>query len=296
MGISHIFSSPYARLMRLHQPAGIWLLLAPCLWALFLAAREAPISTLHMLSLLVRFALGAVMMRGAGCIVNDLLDRSFDREVARTRNRPLASGVLTVRQALRLLVLLLLLSAMIALTLPGRALLLCAASLVPVALYPLMKRITWWPQVFLGITFNLGVLIAWVAVARELSLAAWLFYGAGIAWTLAYDTLYALQDREDDARIGVKSTALRLGRHVRPFILACYGVAAVLLLAAGAAASHFPLCYGIAVFLVFASIGYRLALLPLDVPAECHALFRLNGAGGLIIAAGAALDWAVSLP
>lgn len=216
---------PYIQLVRLDKPIGIWLCFLPAAWVLAAQRAEAVYFIL--------FLLGAAVMRAAGCIVNDLADREFDKQVERTKSRPLASGTILPRQAIVLLVMLLLVGLAIVLYLPAQALYLAFATLPFIAAYPLMKRITWWPQLFLGITFNLGTLFASYATAGEITEAALLFYVAAIFWTLGYDTVYALQDTRDDALIGVKSTALKLGKYVPVFVLGCYLIMWLLLISAG---------------------------------------------------------------
>jgi 4-hydroxybenzoate polyprenyltransferase len=210
---------PYARLARLDRPIGVWLLLFPCWWSIALAA---PAGAWPDWRLMVLFAAGAVIMRGAGCTVNDLLDRDLDAQVERTRGRPLPSGQVSPRQALLFLLAQLLAGLVILLQLRPLAIALGVASLALVAAYPLMKRVTWWPQAFLGLTFNWGALMGWAAVTGGLEPPALLLYAGGILWTLGYDTIYAHQDKEDDARVGVKSTALRLGPASRAWIYAFY--------------------------------------------------------------------------
>lgn len=210
---------PYATLARLDRPIGTWLLLFPCWWSLALAAPRWP--DLWMMAL---FAVGAVVMRGAGCTVNDILDRKFDAMVERTRARPIPSGQVSVRQALAFLVGQLLIGLAILLQFQSAAIGLGVLSLALVFTYPLMKRITWWPQAFLGLTFNWGALMGWAAVRGDLGWPAIVLYVTGVAWTLGYDTIYAHQDKEDDARIGVKSTALRLGDHSKIWIYGFYSL------------------------------------------------------------------------
>jgi 4-hydroxybenzoate polyprenyltransferase len=205
---------PFIELMRLDRPIGIWLVFFPAAWVL--ALYHAP------LALYALFLLGAAIMRAAGCIINDLTDRRIDREVARTRTRPLAAGTISVRAALIILTSLLLLGLGIVLLLPPPALTLALFTLPLIIAYPWMKRISHWPQVFLGITFNLGSLFAAIATTGGVTLTAGFIYLAALFWTLGYDTIYALSDREDDARIGVKSTALTLGASVPRFVAVCY--------------------------------------------------------------------------
>lgn len=210
---------PYFRLARLDRPIGTWLLLFPGWWSIALAADRAPDLWLAAL-----FGIGAVVMRGAGCTVNDILDRDFDAMVERTRGRPIPSGQVSVKRAVAFLMLQLLIGLAILLRLNPLSMGMGALSLLLVFTYPLMKRITWWPQAFLGLTFNWGALMGWTAVRGALEWPAVVLYVAGIAWTLGYDTIYAHQDKEDDARVGVKSTALRLGERSKMWIAGFYVV------------------------------------------------------------------------
>lgn len=220
---------PYARLARIDRPIGTWLLLLPCWWSIALAAPAGGGPDLWLMAL---FGVGAVVMRGAGCTLNDILDRHLDAQVERTRVRPIPSGQVSVTQALAFLVAQLLVGLLILLQLNEFAIALGVASLVLVGLYPLMKRITWWPQAFLGLTFNWGALLGWAAVRGDLGWPAILLYAGGILWTLGYDTVYAHQDREDDARVGIRSTALLFGNDSRRWVGMFYAGAFVLWLAA----------------------------------------------------------------
>ncbi|HYE48549.1 MAG TPA: 4-hydroxybenzoate octaprenyltransferase [Azospirillaceae bacterium] len=220
---------PYARLARLDRPIGTWLLLFPCWWSIALAAPAGGWPDWWLMAL---FGVGAVVMRGAGCTVNDILDRDIDARVERTRARPIPSGQVTVPQALGFLGLQLLLGLLVLVQLDRFAVLLGVASLALVFTYPLMKRVTWWPQAFLGLTFNWGALMGWAAVTGGLDTPALLLYAGGILWTLGYDTVYAHQDREDDAHVGVKSTALLLGPASRRWVGAFFAGAFALWTAA----------------------------------------------------------------
>ncbi len=216
---------PYALLARLDRPIGAWLLFLPGLWSILLA--RAPVRT--SLRLIVLFALGSVLMRGAGCVVNDMWDRDLDRRVTRTAGRPLASGALRMRQAAVFLGALLAMSLLILLQLSPLAQVLGVASLALVALYPLAKRVTWWPQAMLGVTFGWGAPMGFAAASGRLDASAGLLYAAAIVWILGYDTVYAHQDREDDALVGMRSTARLFGPRTRPFLVACYALMVVLL-------------------------------------------------------------------
>lgn len=202
---------PYLRLSRADRPIGTWLLLIPCWWGLLLAMLHDRLATWHDLWIFTGCALGAWLMRGAGCTWNDISDRDFDGAVERTRSRPIPSGQVTVRQALIWMCLQALIAFCILLTFNMAAVWLGILALVPVAIYPFAKRFTWWPQVFLGLAFNWGALFAWTAHRGTLEAPALYLYLAGIAWTLFYDTIYAHQDSEDDALIGIKSTARLFG-------------------------------------------------------------------------------------
>ncbi|MBO0711473.1 MAG: 4-hydroxybenzoate octaprenyltransferase, partial [Acetobacteraceae bacterium] len=202
----------YALLARLDRPIGVWLLFLPGVWGILLARTSWPAA----LRLLVLFAVGSVVMRAAGCVVNDLWDRDIDRLVTRTAARPLASGALRPRQALAFLAMLLAIGLVILLALPPLAQALGAASLVLVGVYPAAKRVTWWPQLAMGFTFGFGAPLGYASGALRLDAAGVLLYAAAIVWDLGFDTIYAHQDREDDALAGVKSTARLLGERTRP--------------------------------------------------------------------------------
>ncbi|MGH6977502.1 MAG: 4-hydroxybenzoate octaprenyltransferase, partial [Stellaceae bacterium] len=214
---------PYLRLARLDRPIGTWLLLFPGWWGIALAAPGQPDWRLMAL-----FAIGAVAMRGAGCTLNDIADRDFDARVARTRTRPIASGAISVKQAIAFMALELAIGAAVLFSFNRTAILLGFLVLALIGTYPFMKRITYWPQFFLGLNFNWGALLGWAAARGDVGWPAILLYAGGICWTLGYDTIYAHQDRDDDALIGVKSSALALGRLTRPFLFAFYAGAALL--------------------------------------------------------------------
>jgi 4-hydroxybenzoate polyprenyltransferase len=201
---------PFAQLMRLDRPIGWWLLLLPCWWGLALA-QIAAAGGIPDLKYAVLFLVGAIVMRGAGCTINDIVDRKIDSAVERTRNRPLPSGRVSVKQAVLFLVVLLLIGLIVLLQFNQFTISTAIASLAIVAVYPFMKRITYWPQVVLGFAFNWGALVGWTSVHSSISLAPLSLYAGGILWTLAYDTIYAHQDKEDDVLVGVKSTALKFG-------------------------------------------------------------------------------------
>ena len=271
---------PYALLMRLDRPIGSWLLFLPGLWAFAMVAPDWR----QGLWLTALFGLGAVLMRGAGCVVNDLWDRDLDRQVERTAGRPLASGALGARHALVFLALVLAAALLILLQLNGAAQLLGVASLVPVVLYPLAKRVTDWPQAVLGVIFSWAAPMGYVAVMGGLDGAALALWVAGFFWILGYDTIYAHQDREDDALVGIRSSALRLGEKTRPFLILCYGLTMGLIVLAGWLAGLAP-WYLLGLALPGAMLARQVIQLDIADPALCLRLFKANRDVGLAIAA-----------
>jgi 4-hydroxybenzoate polyprenyltransferase len=213
----------FALLARFDRPIGWWLLFWPCAWGVALAGGLATRWTL-----IFWLLLGAIAMRGAGCVYNDIVDRDLDRSVARTRSRPLASGAVSVRAAWAWLGILCLIGLVVLFRLNLTAQLISLASLAPVAAYPFMKRITWWPQAWLGLVFSWGALVGWTAITGTIDPAMLLLYIGSICWVVGYDTLYALQDREDDALIGIRSSARRMGRHIRSGVAGFYAAAVAL--------------------------------------------------------------------
>lgn len=267
----------YFRLLRLHQPTGIWLLLFPCWWGIVLASPGFP-----PLWLMLLFGIGAVVMRGAGCIVNDMADREFDRKVERTRTRPLASGELSMQQASVVLLVLLCIALLVALQMNMAVLVLAVAALPLVAAYPFMKRITWWPQAFLGLTFNWGALMGYAAVKGEVGLPAMLLYAGGVFWTLGYDTIYAHQDKADDIHAGVKSTALRFGDKGHMYIAAFYAFCT--LLWSCAAIAKAGTASGMLIAIPVAShFMWQLKTVNLDEPRSCMRIFKSNTLLGWIM-------------
>jgi len=268
---------PFARLARLDRPIGTWLLLFPCWWGTALASDGFP-----SLRLLALFAIGSIVMRGAGCTVNDILDRDIDGLVERTRSRPIPSGEVSARGAVLFLALQLLVGLLVLLQFNPATIGWGALSLVLVFTYPVMKRITWWPQAFLGLAFNWGALVGWTAVRGELDLPPLLLYAGGIAWTLGYDTIYAHQDKEDDARIGVKSTARLFGSASRLWVGGFHLAAMVLFAAAGAAAGlNWPFAVGVvvgALFLARLTFGWNM-----NDQGDCLARFKAERYLGWIL-------------
>lgn len=271
---------PYALLARFDRPIGSWLLFLPGLWAFAIAAP----SWAEGLRLTLLFGIGAVAMRGAGCVVNDLWDRDIDRKVERTRGRPLAAGTVTPRQALAFLAGLCLVGLAVLLQLNHTAILFGLCALLPILLYPLAKRVTHWPQAMLGLTFSWAGPEGIAAATGRLDAAALLLWAAGFCWILGYDTIYAHQDREDDAAVGIGSTALRFGERTRPFLAACYGATLALLALAGWAAG-LAWFYLPGLLLPAALLARQVIRLDIHDPAGCLRLFKANREVGLAIAA-----------
>jgi 4-hydroxybenzoate polyprenyltransferase len=277
---------PYLLLARVDRPIGTWLLFLPGLWGILLAG-TSPTQTLRLILL---FAIGSLAMRAAGCVVNDLWDRNIDRKVARTASRPLASGAVRPRQALAFLAGLLLVGLLVLLQLNRLAQGLGVASLVLVGLYPLAKRITSWPQLVMGFTFGFGAPMGYAAATGRIDAAWAALYAAAILWDLGFDTIYAHQDREDDALLGIGSTALLFGERTRPFLAACYaGCLAMLVLAGwlrGLGVWFYP-----ALALPAALLARQVVRLDIHDPRLCLRLFRANRETGLAVALALALGW-----
>jgi len=265
---------PYLKLARLDRPIGTWLLLFPCWWSIALASVSHG-ALWPDLTLMLLFCIGALVMRGAGCTVNDLWDRHYDAAVERTRSRPIPSGQVSVKAALAFLVLQLLAGLMVLLQLNVLCILLGILSLALVFTYPLAKRVTWWPQVVLGLTFNWGALMGWVAVTGTLDWPPVILYCASLFWTVGYDTIYAHQDKEDDAKIGVKSSALRLGAASRPWVLGFYAVAAVGMLWAGLQAG-LGWVFVVGMAAMFAQMVWQVWTWRLNDQADCLVKFKSN--------------------
>ena len=283
------FTRPYLRLSRADRPAGTWLLLLPCFWGLGLAllGGDQGVTNLEWLYYLL-FAFGAFLMRGAGCTWNDITDRDFDAKVARTKSRPIPSGQVSVRGAVVWMVAQMLIAALILTTFNQFSIVLAIASLILVVIYPFAKRFTWWPQVFLGLAFNWGALLGWAVIAGTLSLAPIFLYLAGISWTLFYDTIYAHQDKEDDALIGVKSTARLFGENTRKYLLG-FLVGTIILMTAALFLTLpndiNPVALVVAIFGIWGfgmHMTWQLRRLDIDNPDICLQLFRSNRDAGLI--------------
>lgn len=282
------WAQPYLRLARADRPIGSWLLLLPCWWSTALAAIAAH-EPWPDWKLLLLFAIGTVAMRGAGCTWNDILDRDLDASVERTRSRPIPSGQVSAKAAFVFLVALSLVGLCVLLQLNRFAILTGIASLAIVALYPLAKRVTNFPQAVLGLAFSWGALMGWAAVFERLDLPAFLLYAGSICWVIAYDTIYAHQDREDDALLGVGSTALFFAERTKPALTVFYGAAVILIALAGYSAGA-GIIFAIGILLFALHLAWQVKAIDIDDPALCLRVFRSNRDAGLILFAALVCD------
>ena len=283
---------PYLHLARFDRPIGSWLLLFPCWWSLALAElyRGRPYPNLWYLGL---FFVGAFVMRGAGCTYNDIVDRDYDGRVARTALRPIPSGAVSVRQALIWAAILSLIGLAVLLQFNQFTIWLGMGSLGLIAIYPFMKRFTYWPQLVLGLTFKWGALVGWSAIYSTVDPAALVLYAGCVAWTIGYDTIYAHQDKEDDALLGLRSTALRFGDKTKSWVGGFYGIAVALWAIAGFLANA-HLVFFVALALVTLQLSWQVSTLETSNPANCLRRFRSNKDVGWAIFLGLIADMAVS--
>jgi 4-hydroxybenzoate polyprenyltransferase len=282
------WSRPYLRLCRLDRPIGSWLLLLPCWWSASLAAGVAH-NTGQLPLTIALFLIGAFAMRGAGCTWNDITDRDLDARVERTRSRPIPAGQVSVRQALVFLLAQALIGLAVLLQFNRFAVAAGIASLVIVAVYPFMKRITWWPQIVLGLAFSWGALMGFAVTFARIDATALLLYAGSIAWVIGYDTIYAHQDAEDDALIGIKSTALLFGARTHRALAVFYTLAVVLIGAALVlAGARWPAWIGLAAFALH--LVWQIRRLDISDPALCLRIFKSNRDAGLLLFAGLLAD------
>ena len=278
---------PYLRLSRFDRPIGAWLLLMPCWWSVGLAAIQA--RALPNAWHVVLFFIGAFVMRGAGCTWNDIVDRNLDARVERTRSRPIPSGQVSLAQAAAFLVAQALVGLAVLLQFNPFAIATGVASLAIVAIYPFMKRITYWPQIVLGLAFSWGALMGWAGAFGRLDWPAILLYAGSISWVIGYDTIYAHQDRDDDALVGIKSTALLFGARTKPMLALFYGVAVLLIGVAGWMAGA-GMLFVLALAAFAAHLAWQIVRLDIGDPDLCLAIFKSDRDAGLILFAGMVAD------
>src|SRR6195256_5524879 len=282
------WSRPYLRLARFDRPIGSWLLLMPCWWSAASAAGVAR-DVSQLAFVVVLFFIGAFVMRGAGCTWNDITDRDLDAKVERTRSRPIPAGQVSVSQALVFLVLQALIGLAVLLQFNRFAIMSGIASLIIVVIYPFMKRITWWPQVVLGLAFSWGALMGFAVRLGRIDATALVLYAGSIAWVIGYDTIYAHQDAEDDALIGVKSTARLFGARTHQALMVFYATAVILIgLALALAGARWPTWIGLAAFA--AHLVWQIRRLEISDPALCLRIFKSNRDAGLLLFAGLLVD------
>ncbi len=283
---------PYLRLARADRPIGFFLLAFPCFWSVSLAARSQG-DAYPDPWLLLLFAIGALVMRGAGCTYNDLIDRDLDAQVARTRGRPLPSGQVSPRAAIIFMLVLCLIGFAVLLSFNGATIWLGLGVLPIVALYPFVKRVSHWPQVVLGLAFNWGALLGWPAVLGRLDWPAIVLYAGAVAWTIGYDTIYAHQDREDDDLIGVKSTALRFGRATKAWLALLYASAWLAITAAGIMA-HAGTAFLLVMMAAAAQLAWQVATLDIDDAENCLQRFRSNREFAALVLGAILIDMALA--
>ncbi len=276
----------YFLLIRLHSLTGLWLILFPSLSGITLASTSISWQTFF---LFILFAIGSFLMRSAGCVINDILDKEIDIHVERTKHRPLASDALNVKQALALLSLLLSIALVILLLTNKTTLMLGIISICMIIIYPLLKRHVWWPQLFLGFTFNMGSLMGWTVVKNKISIEPVLFYTGCIFWTLSYDTIYAHQDKRDDEKLGIKSTALHFGNATKCWLKKFYLISLMMWLCAGILSSLNNIFY-IALLAIGFMFYYQYKNLNLDNPSQCMSIFKNNSYVGLLLFSSILLD------
>ena len=272
----------FLELTRLKKPIGFLLLFWPCLWGLTIANNFSNDNYLFFKHSLL-FLMGAILMRSAGCIVNDILDRKIDKMVERTKNRPIASGQISVERSLFLVLLLCLSAFIILIQFNLNTIILGLASMPFAFTYPLMKRFTYWPQLFLGVTFNYGIIMAWVSVTNELNIYPFIFYFGAIFWTLGYDTIYGFQDIKDDEIIGVKSTSIKFKKNPKVFLISCYLIFYISLIILGIFMSYNLYYFLFSILIFFHLMFYQIRSLEVLKPMTCLKIFKSNNFLGLLV-------------
>ena len=271
----------FIQLTRLNKPIGFLLLFWPCLWGLTLAYYFSG-ETILFLKHIILFFFGSVLMRSAGCIFNDIVDRDLDIKVQRTKQRPIASKKISVLNAIIYIIFLCFLSLLILLQFNLLTIILGMGSMVLAFAYPFMKRITYWPQLFLGLTFNWGIIMSWASITNNISIEPIMLYLSAIFWTLGYDTIYGLQDMHDDEIIGIKSTSIKFKNNVKVFIGTCYSLCVLFILVLGFLMEIDKYLLLLSVFFIF-SLAYQIKSFKLNNPQSCMRAFKINNLTGLLI-------------
>ena len=272
----------FIELTRLNKPIGYMLLFWPCLWGLTLAYNFNNEIYIY-IKYLIFFLIGSILMRSAGCIVNDIADRKFDKKVERTKNRPIASGKVTINLAILYTLILCFVALIVLINFNLLTIVLALASMPLAFTYPLMKRFTYWPQLFLGITFNYGLILAWTSISNEISIIPIFFYFGAIFWTLGYDTIYGYQDIKDDEIIGVKSTSIKFKDNPKGFLILCYSVFIITLIFIGSSMKFNNIFYLTLIFTFFHLFFYQIKLLNVKDSESCIKIFKSNNMLGLIV-------------
>ena len=271
----------FIKLTRLDKPIGIFLLFWPCVWGITLGYYFNTNTNLY-LKYIILFFLGSILMRSAGCIFNDIVDRNLDKKVRRTKERPVASGKVSVLRAFIYIVVLCLIALLILLQFNWLTITLGMGSMILAFVYPFMKRITYWPQLFLGLTFNWGIIMGWTAITNSMSIEPLVLYLAAIFWTLGYDTIYGLQDVSDDEVIGVKSTSIKFKNNVKVFVGTCYSLCVVFILILCLIMEIDKYILALSVFFI-SSFIYQLKIFKIDSPESCLTAFKANNLTGIFI-------------
>ena len=272
----------FIELIRLKKPIGFMLLFWPCAWGLTLAYDFSG-EKITYIYYLILFLLGAILMRSAGCIINDIVDRKFDKKVLRTKNRPIASGKISIRLGLIYTLILCLLAFCVLINFNYFTIFLALASMPLAFTYPLMKRFTYWPQLFLGVTFNYGLILGWTSIVGEINIEPVIFYIGAIFWTLGYDTIYGFQDIKDDEIIGLKSTSIKFKNNPYNFLYLCYSIFFITLLAVGYLMSLNKYYFIFLIFIFLQIFFFQLKKLDIKTPSSCLKIFKSNNFLGLII-------------
>ena len=269
-------------LTRLKKPIGFMLLFWPCAWGLTLAYDFSSNLKIYFFYLIL-FFLGSVLMRSAGCIVNDILDKEFDAKVFRTKNRPIASGKISIRLSILYSLLLCFLALLVLLNFNLFTIFLALGSMPLAFTYPLMKRFTYWPQLFLGITFNYGLILGWTAIKGEINIIPIIFYLGAIFWTLGYDTIYGYQDIKDDEIIGLRSTSIKFKNNAQTFLLSCYLIMISFFMIGGMYMNFDKVYFILSIILIFHLLFYQIKVFNLKNPSECLRAFKSNNLLGFFI-------------